>query len=149
MKEENYIESRKEEIQPRTISFKSSFWLVLAIHLFGGIGIMSLSGGTKPANAVDKKAPEPTQVVETPSPTPIPEPTPEVKKTSQSDFPSSGKPRIVAYPKIGLTQFYVVKKGDTLYAISKKYKLNFEKLKEINNIKDPQKIFVGQKLKFF
>jgi LysM repeat protein len=47
-----------------------------------------------------------------------------------------------------LTKEYVIKKGDTVYSISKKYKLNVSKLIQINNIKDPNLIVVGQKLKF-
>lgn len=47
-----------------------------------------------------------------------------------------------------LLETYVVKKGDTLYSISRKYKLNFKKLLELNKIKDPNKLNVGQKIKF-
>lgn len=159
MKEESYIESKTEEKQyKRPLSFRSSFWIVLGIHLFGGIGLMSFTGGTKTANAEDKKflaskeseytgveEPKPTP---TPTPVPSPTPTPQIKESKQSDFPKVGKPRIVAYPKNGMTQSYTIKKGDTLYSICKKYRMNFEKLKQINNIKDPTKIYVGQTLKF-
>jgi len=158
MKEESYIEKKQEEVIPRSISFRSSFWIVLGIHLFGGIGLMSFTGGTKTANAADKKfleskesqytgVEEPTPTP-TPSPSPSPSPTPQIKESKQSDFPKAGKPKIVAYPKIGMTQSYTIKKGDTLYSICKKYRMNFEKLKQINNIKDPTKIYVGQTLKF-
>jgi LysM repeat protein len=47
-----------------------------------------------------------------------------------------------------LTKEYTVKQGDTIYGIAKKYKLNTAKLLQINAIKDPSKIVVGQKLKF-
>lgn len=149
-----------EEIS-RPISFKSSFWIVFAIHIFGGIGLMSFTGGTKTANAEDKRFLESKEAqfvgVETPTPTPTPIPTPnptpqatpvlvEKVKPSKNDWPkATGKPKIVN-PKY--TKEYIVKKGDNLYSISKRYKLSFEKLKEINNIKDPSKIVVGQKLKF-
>ena len=161
MKEESYIESKTEEQQyKRPLSFRSSFWIVLGIHVFGGIGLMSFTGGTKTAHAEDKKflaskESEYTGVEEpkpTPTPTPIqtptPSPTPQVKEIKQSNFPHTGKPRIVAYPKNGMTQSYTIKKGDTLYSICKKYRMNFETLKKINNIKDPTKIYVGQTLKF-
>lgn len=156
MKEESYIEEKEDEIPARPISFKSSFWLVLAIHLFGGIGLMSLTGGTKTANAEDKKFLESKEsqfvgveeVKPTPTPTPIPvKEEPQPKHSPKDDWPK-GKPKVVHPVKPSITKEYIVKKGDTLYSISHKYKLNFERLKQINNIKDPQKIFVGQKLKF-
>lgn len=43
--------------------------------------------------------------------------------------------------------YHTVVKGDTLYKIAKKYKTTVKKLKELNNIKDPDKIKVGQNLK--
>jgi LysM repeat protein len=154
--EESYVERRiQQEQEPRPITFKSSFWIVLAIHIFGGIGLMSFTGGTKTANAEDKKFLETKEAkfvgIEqpTPTPTPTPQATPvlvEKVKLSKNDWPkANGKPNIVK-PKY--TKEYIVKKGDNLYSISKRYKLSFEKLKEINNIKDPSKIVVGQKLKF-
>jgi len=44
------------------------------------------------------------------------------------------------------TNFYVVKKGDTLYSISKKYNISVQDLKNLNNIKDSN-ISVGQSIK--
>jgi len=41
--------------------------------------------------------------------------------------------------------YYIVKKGDTLYSISKKYGVSVEELKKINNLKT-SKIKIGQKL---
>lgn len=46
-----------------------------------------------------------------------------------------------------LSQKYVVKKGDTLSAIAKKYKTTVAKLKKLNGIKDVNKIYIGQELK--
>ena len=43
---------------------------------------------------------------------------------------------------------YTIKQGDTITTIAKKYKLSTERLIKINNIKDVNKIQVGQKLKF-
>lgn len=43
--------------------------------------------------------------------------------------------------------YYTVKKGDTLSAISKKYGTSTVLLKKWNNIKDINKIYVGQKLR--
>ena len=41
---------------------------------------------------------------------------------------------------------YVVKKGDTLSGIAKKYGTTWQKLKKINNIKNANLIYVGQKI---
>ena len=41
---------------------------------------------------------------------------------------------------------YTVKNGDTLSAIAKKYNTTYQKIAKDNNIKDPNKIHVGQKL---
>ena len=45
------------------------------------------------------------------------------------------------------TVYYTVVAGDSLTKIAKKYKTTVKKLKELNNIKDPDKIKVGQNLK--
>ncbi|MEC2105492.1 LysM peptidoglycan-binding domain-containing protein, partial [Bacillus licheniformis] len=42
---------------------------------------------------------------------------------------------------------YTVKKGDALSVIAKKYNTTVKALQSLNNIKDPNKIYVGQKLK--
>ena len=44
------------------------------------------------------------------------------------------------------TNLYVVKKGDTLYSISRKYNISVQELKNLNNIKDSN-ISVGQSIK--
>lgn len=49
--------------------------------------------------------------------------------------------------KPNATQYYTVKKGDTLTAISKKYGTTIDKLVKANGIKDKNKIYVGQLLK--
>lgn len=41
---------------------------------------------------------------------------------------------------------YIVKAGDTLSGIAKKYNTTYQKIAKDNNIKDPNKIYVGQKL---
>ena len=51
-------------------------------------------------------------------------------------------------PKANHIQKYTVKPNDTIYSISKKYKLNVKKLIELNKIKDSSKIVAGQTLKF-
>lgn len=44
------------------------------------------------------------------------------------------------------TQFHIVKKGESLYSISKKYNIPVAKLKQLNDMKK-NKIIIGQKLK--
>lgn len=155
--EESFVEKKLQEESARPLSFKSSFWLVFAIHLFGGIGLMSFTGGTKTANAEDKKflaskEAQYTGIPEaTPTPTPTPTPAPvekkvEPAKSSQDNWPKAKEQKKITRPIY--TKEYVVKSGDNLYSISKRYKLSFERLKEINHIKDPSKIVVGQHLKF-
>ena len=41
---------------------------------------------------------------------------------------------------------YIVKKGDTLWNIAKRYKSTVENIKQINNIEDEDKIEVNQQL---
>lgn len=48
--------------------------------------------------------------------------------------------------KVVKTEIYTVRKGDTLSAIAKKYKTTYQKIAKDNNIKDPDKIYEGQKL---
>lgn len=42
---------------------------------------------------------------------------------------------------------YTVKSGDTLSGIAKKYGTTYQKIAEKNNLKNPDKIYVGQVLK--
>ncbi len=43
-------------------------------------------------------------------------------------------------------KIYIVQKGDTLTSIAKKYGTTYKKIAKENNIKNPNKIYVGQKL---
>jgi LysM repeat protein len=67
----------------------------------------------------------------TPQPTPAISPTPAPSRNNKH-----------------YTTKYVVQTGDTVYSISRKYKLNVDRLIKINDIKDPNKITIGQTLKF-
>jgi len=64
-----------------------------------------------------------------------------IKKTTQSSI-TKKKPK----QKIDGNKFYTVKKGDTLYGIAKKYSINLDELKKINNLNN-NNISIGQKLK--
>lgn len=44
-------------------------------------------------------------------------------------------------------EYYIVKKGDTLTTIAKKYKTTVNKLVSLNKIKNPNVIFIGQKIR--
>lgn len=155
MQEEKTVEEQNEEFFSRTpddwkiksISFKSAFWVVVAIHLIVIIGIMSVSAKPKPTAQDDAKVlsePIPEYVgVEYPTPTPEPTPTPTPTPKVITIYPEKINPN---YPQI--TKEYVVKKGDTFYSIVRRYGLDSNKLIKLNNIKDPNKIQLGQKLKF-
>lgn len=69
-----------------------------------------------------------------------------VNQTSNSTVVSSAKKS--SKKTSTLATHYIVKKGDTISNIATTYKLSSKKLLEINGIKDPNKIFVGQKLVF-
>ena len=59
------------------------------------------------------------------------------------DFPSIIKKKNSNNSEIN----YVVKKGDTLIKIAKKYGLDYKKLAKYNNISNPNKIYTGQIIK--
>ena len=155
MEEENNFDKVVEEkINP--ISLKSAFYVVLGIHLVAIFGI-AYFGSMKKSNADDKKLldePMPVYVgVDNPTPTPTPEvvkhehawpkATPELKTYSNTKkaIPVV-KEKVSRYKKE-----YVIKNGDTFYSIVRKYKLNPERLKKINNITNENKIQAGQTLK--
>jgi len=46
-------------------------------------------------------------------------------------------------------EVYVVQKGDTLYSIAFNYGFDYHELAELNDIKDPTMIFIGQKIRLF
>lgn len=117
--------------------------------------------------------PQPTQVP-TPSPTPTPQeatsPTQDPKNITpnqKEEWPLNNKQtQIVARPKTTnppkklesstkqttpkptILKEYKVKTGDTIYSITKKFKLKTERLMKLNNIQDASKIKAGQILKF-
>lgn len=41
---------------------------------------------------------------------------------------------------------YIVKAGDTLWSIAKRYKTSVDKIIKTNNIMDPDKLEIGQKI---
>ena len=137
--------------------FWKVFSVVLGLHLAiaGGIGCTTLTaraldnkftGDPDPNNLIPTKEPQvaSTSIDEpklTPTPQPTPQSTPKVEQAAKQTVPI--QPQRQKY-----TTEYTIKKGDTINSIAKKYKLNTNRLLKINNIKDPNKIVVGQKLKF-
>ena len=156
----------REEVQAAEINsnkpkFSKVFWLVLGAHVavIGGLITTCSAMGSKPAINLEQpvaEIPDPlppelesppviaaaepnvSEPVITPEPTstPLPTSTPKVAEHKQQAKSSS------------LIKNYTVKQGDTIYSISRKYKLNTQRLIEINNIKNPDSIKVGQTLKF-
>ncbi|MBQ2895040.1 MAG: LysM peptidoglycan-binding domain-containing protein [Clostridia bacterium] len=43
--------------------------------------------------------------------------------------------------------YYTVEKGDNLTAIAKKYGTTYKAIAQLNNLPNPDKIYIGQKLK--
>lgn len=136
-----------------SLNFPKIFCVVLGAHILLGVALF----GTTLKDSLkeeDKKALiEPTQTpASEASPTSnvvIHEPVPKiVHKPAPACSPKVTPITPLTPPKSKYTEKYVVKQGDTFHKIVQKFKLNAEKLQKINNIKDPNKITVGQTLKF-
>jgi flagellum-specific peptidoglycan hydrolase FlgJ len=69
----------------------------------------------------------------------------EFDKIKKKDFKYSKKDKKEIKKAVSRTIFYKVKKGDTLYSISRKYNISVSYLKQKNNLKD-NTISIGQKL---
>jgi nucleoid-associated protein YgaU len=154
-------ELQATEINSKKPKFSKVFWLVLGAHvavIAGLITTCSAMSSKPPINleqpvaeipetlpaelenppiiaATEPKVPEPE--IE-PEPTPAPLPTPALKVTEHKQQTKTSP----------FVKSYTVKQGDTIYSISRKYKLNTKRLIELNNIKNPNSIKVGQTLKF-
>lgn len=148
IQEEEEIENKepkflKKEI--RAISMKKAVVAVVGLHLIALGGIIFFSSQPKANAQEDKRFLEslPQVGVEASTPTPEATPSPTPKPKVVTMVPKNISPN---YPQY--TKEYIVKQGDTFYGIVNRYKLNPTKLKLINNIKDENKLYVGQKLKF-
>ena len=154
----------QEEFKP--IKFKTAFWSILGLHVFALAGIAMYSAHSKAQASIVEEDNKFLQSdvkmvgVEYPETKLNPTPTPEQKKEVAKATPTPNatpKPKVIQkipenispnYPNPKYTTEYVVKQGDTFTKIVKMYGLNAEKLKKINNIKDENKLILGQKLKF-
>lgn len=132
----------KKEI--RAISMKNAFAVVLGLHILAIGGIFFFSNQQKTFAKEDKKFLEnlPQVGIENATPSPTPEATPKPKVIIA--LPEKTSNNYARY-----TKEYVVKKGDSFNKIVKMYRLNPAKLKNLNNIKDENKIYVGQKLRLY
>ena len=122
--------------------------LIVGIHA-AVIGLMALQGCGTTGNRVSTT---PTPVEPPPPPTmppavntiPVapanPVAFPEIKA------PVAPAPTAINTPKSEADNIYVVKSGDVLSKIAKAHGVSTAELKELNNITDPNKIRVGQKL---
>ena len=155
----NKIEEIKNKFsdngETNSLSIKGAVAVVAGLHIAVVVGIIMMSSASK-ARAVaveDKKfldnAPvvgvsdaKPAEPTPTPTPTPKPKPTPFPKEMIKTKVPTNSNPD---YPQF--TKEYVVKKGDTFDKIVARYKVNGKKLQLLNNIKDTNKLSIGQKLK--
>lgn len=163
-KEKNQME---QEYKP--LKLKTALFVVGGLHIVAIAGIMGFSAMKSHAAEIKKEDGEflknapivgvdyTTPVVEVPKVKEEAKPTTAPTATATATPAPSPKPKVVIkvpekpnpnYPAPKLTTEYVVKQGDTFHKIVGKFKLNPAKLKAINNIKDENKIVVGQKLKF-
>ncbi|MCM3630361.1 5'-nucleotidase C-terminal domain-containing protein [Paenibacillus glycanilyticus] len=74
---------------------------------------------------------------------PKPDPKPEQPKPD----PKPEQPKPPVKPEPAKPAVYVVKTGDTLWAIAKKHNTTWQKLQDLNHIKNPNLIYPGQKIK--
>lgn len=146
-----FRDTTSELVQPKTLkqgAFTKMFCAVFGIHVLGA-GVVSLCASSTNATTTQehKKLPEQAPVAQS---SPTPEPTPVAQVVQQPIKPIEIKvaPKKEANTKPEVAKVYVVKKGDTICAIAKKYKLSPKRLLQINGIRDTNKIKVGQSLKF-
>jgi len=118
----------KKELQ--SISMKGAFLVVGGLHIAAVLGIMAFS--TMKSHAKENSDKEflknaPYVGVDVQDKKPI------QNKKEEKNQPSS--------------KIYLVKRGDTMYSIARKHGISVDTLSKLNNIKDMNKIFEGQKLK--
>jgi LysM repeat protein len=92
----------------------------------------------------------PTQPTATPTSTLTPTPTgtpPTATPTATGTPPTATPtPTPTATLQPGQTVVYVVRRGDTLYSIARRFGTTVQAIAQINNISNPSRIFAGQKL---
>ena len=73
----------------------------------------------------------------------VPQFTQNILLNDKSEIPVVQKPNNT---DDGITSEIIVKKGDTLYGIAKQYQTTVQRLVELNNIQNPNLIYIGQTL---
>ena len=144
-------------ITKRPLTFSKALAVVVVIHV---VGLAALFGvpqkliTEKPISAqeqIEKAATPPPlaePIVQPSAPVPVIAERPQHDPRPVEQKPTPDIKQAKPTTNNAFTKEYVVKQGDTVYSIAKKYKLNTDRLLKLNNIKDPNKIVVGQKLKF-
>jgi len=125
-----------EEVEEPTTSFKTALIVVILLHVIAAGGILKFES-IKASRAV--AAPAPTAAV--PAPTAAPRATPDPVKQPVAVAPP---PRVNVKDSGTL---YTVAKGDTLLGIARTNHVSYDELLKLNQISDPKKLQIGQKLK--
>jgi LysM repeat protein len=120
------------------------FWVVIA-----GLGLLLWLGRDQIANYFDKLPLQTTP--RTTDTQKLASATPSAAKSSagaaEKEAPEQGQPPAQATPAEVAYISYVVKKGDTLYSLSRQYGIPVAELQQINGIEDPQSLKAGQTIK--
>ena len=122
-------EPAKPTTDPATVAAKHAF-------LAAKSDLGQPSAPPKPESA--KAVPSKPHAMATASPAPAhPQPSATKAETTKAEAPSTNSD----------SDTYVVAKGDNPYSIAKKLKVSYNELIAINEIKDPTRVQIGQKLK--
>jgi LysM repeat protein len=131
-------------------TFVTVLSLVIVFHLFAALAVIaSNSTTTVPTLTQNATVVQESQPIEDPTPTPAPVvTTPNIKPVKvetdlKKEFVES---KLKLSDSVPTPKIYIVKKGDTVYNICKKYKISSNLLVKLNKIEN-NKIIVGQKLK--
>jgi LysM repeat protein len=90
----------------------------------------------------------PSQPTATPTPTQTPTPTATSTTPTPTGTPPTATPTPTPTPTLqpGQTVIYVVRSGDTLYSIARRFGTTVQAVAQINNVSNPSRIYVGQRL---
>ena len=155
-----------EEMSEPNMKLSRALLIVLVLHVVAVAGIVafntiktrqgprppisSASVTAKPAPIPSVKSDGPTVVTSTVASTRTDEskvakapPKPVLKEERKSDTP---KPAETNSVKSDSPKTYVVAKGDNPVSIAKKLKISYDALMAVNQIDDPHKLKIGQKL---
>ncbi|MBU2497694.1 MAG: LysM peptidoglycan-binding domain-containing protein [Proteobacteria bacterium] len=69
-----------------------------------------------------------------------------IEKTPEKQAPVVAKKEVPSPSSQAKGRYHEVRRGETLYRIAKQYKLSLDQLRRMNNLKENQTIYAGQKL---